>query len=87
VLYLKNYRSGISTLWEYFTAIGDNLLFIKLCWVYILSSVDELSPEKPFVVKLLTYGLVPAYGISFVDENSVFCKSICGYAKNCDCWR
>lgn len=36
-----------------------------------LFSVDELSPEKPFVVKLLIPGSTPAYGISFVDENGV----------------
>ncbi|MEA4946474.1 MAG: hypothetical protein VB058_02765 [Oscillospiraceae bacterium] len=33
--------------------------------------VDELSPEKPFVVDLLIPGAMPAYGISFVDENGV----------------
>lgn len=37
----------------------------------ILYSIDELSPKKPFVVKLLTPGLVPAYGVSFLDENGV----------------
>lgn len=36
-----------------------------------LFSVDELSPEKPFVVNLLIPGTVPAYGISFLDENGV----------------
>ncbi len=36
-----------------------------------LFSVDEFSPEKPFVVNLLIPGTVPAYGISFVDENGV----------------
>ena len=37
-----------------------------------LFSVDELSPEKPFVVKLLDPGgVLPTYGISFVDENGV----------------
>lgn len=37
-----------------------------------LFSVDELSPEKPFVVKLLDPGgVLPVYGISFVDENGV----------------
>jgi len=37
-----------------------------------LFSVDELSPEKPFVVKLLDLGgILPAYGISFVDENGL----------------
>ncbi len=34
-----------------------------------LFSVDEFPPEKPFVVKLRIPGTVPAYGISFVDEN------------------
>lgn len=34
-----------------------------------LFSADELSPEKPFVVKLLIPGSSPAYGISFVDAN------------------
>jgi len=34
-----------------------------------LFSVDELSPEKPFVVKLKIPEGIPAYGISFVDEN------------------
>jgi hypothetical protein len=34
-----------------------------------LFSIDELSPEKPFVVQLLIPGSTPAYGISFVDEN------------------
>lgn len=37
----------------------------------ILFSVDELSPEKPFVVKLMIPGSVLAYGISFLDENGV----------------
>jgi hypothetical protein len=36
---------------------GDEISFLA---GDILSSVDELSPEKPFVVKLLTHGLVPA---------------------------
>lgn len=36
-----------------------------------LFSVDALSPEKPFVVKLLIPGILPAYGISFADENGV----------------
>lgn len=36
-----------------------------------LFSVDELSPEKPFVVKLLIPGSTPAYGISFMDGNGV----------------
>jgi len=36
-----------------------------------LFPVDELSPEKPFVVKLLIPGSTPAYGISFVDESGV----------------
>lgn len=36
-----------------------------------LFSVEELSPEKPFVVKLLIPGLVSAWGISFLDENNV----------------
>jgi len=37
-----------------------------------LFSIEELSPEKPFVVKLLDPGgVLPAYGISFVDENGV----------------
>lgn len=37
-----------------------------------LFSIDELSPEKPFVVKLLDPGgVLPAYGISFVDESGV----------------
>jgi len=37
-----------------------------------LFSVDELSPQKPFVVKMLDPGgVLPAYGISFVDENGV----------------
>lgn len=36
----------------------------------VLYSVDELSPEKPFVVTLLDNGgVIPTYGISFVDEN------------------
>ncbi len=34
-----------------------------------LFSVEELSPEKPFVVKLVIPGSIPAYGISFADEN------------------
>ena len=37
-----------------------------------LFSAVELSPEKPFVVKLLDPGgILPAYGISFVDEDGV----------------
>jgi len=37
-----------------------------------LFSVDELTPEKPFVVKMLDPGgVLPAYGISFVDDNGV----------------
>ncbi|MFA5537252.1 MAG: hypothetical protein WDA53_08800 [Bacillota bacterium] len=35
-----------------------------------LFSVEKLSSEKPFVVTLLTPGLVPAYGVSFLDENN-----------------
>ena len=37
----------------------------------ILFSVDELTPDKPFVVKLLIPGLIPAYGITYVDESGV----------------
>ncbi|MPN31087.1 hypothetical protein SDC9_178561 [bioreactor metagenome] len=36
-----------------------------------MASADELSPEKAFVVKLLIPGLIPAYGISYVDENGM----------------
>lgn len=34
-----------------------------------LFSANEFTPEKPFVVNLRIPGTVPAYGISFVDEN------------------
>ncbi|MDD2217879.1 MAG: hypothetical protein PHX63_05555 [Eubacteriales bacterium] len=34
-----------------------------------LFQIDELSPEKPFVVQLQIAGSIPNYGISFVDEN------------------
>ncbi len=47
---------------------GDKLFFLAGDTLF---SVDELSPEKPFVVKLMIPGSVPAYGISFVDENGV----------------
>lgn len=47
---------------------GDKISFIT---GDILTSIDELLPEKPFVVKLLIPGLVPAHGISFVDKNGV----------------
>lgn len=47
---------------------GDKLSFLA---GETLFPVDELSPEKPFVVKLMIPGSVPAYGISFVDENGV----------------
>lgn len=45
----------------------------KLCYFAgnTLFSVDEMSPQKPFVVKLLFPGSLPSYGISFVDENGV----------------
>jgi hypothetical protein len=36
-----------------------------------LFSPGNLSPEKPFVVKLLIPGSLPAYGISFVDQNGL----------------
>jgi len=47
---------------------GDKLSFLAGDTLF---SIDELSPEKPFVVKLLIPGSMPAYGISFVDENGV----------------
>ncbi len=34
-----------------------------------LFSVDELTPDKPFVVKMLFVGLFPTYGVTFEDEN------------------
>ena len=34
-----------------------------------LAFFDIFSSEKPLVVKLLIPGLIPAYGISYVDEN------------------
>lgn len=36
-----------------------------------LFQVDELSPEKPFVVQLQIAGAIPNYGISFVDANGI----------------
>ncbi len=36
-----------------------------------LFSVDELTPEKPFVLKLQIPGSAQSYGISFIDENGV----------------
>lgn len=47
---------------------GDKISFLAGDKLF---SVDELSPEKPFIVKLLIPGSVPTYGISFVDENGV----------------
>ncbi len=32
-------------------------------------SVEELSPDKPFLVKMLFVGLFPTYGFTFEDEN------------------
>lgn len=37
----------------------------------VLFSVDELSPEKPFVVETMAPEVLPLYGISFLDENNV----------------
>lgn len=37
----------------------------------VLFSVDELSPEKPFVAEMTAPEILPIYGISFVDENDV----------------
>lgn len=51
-----------------FDVTGDELSFIA---GETLFSIDELSPEKPFVLKLLFPGAIPSYGISFVDENGV----------------
>lgn len=30
---------------------------------------DELTPDKPFVVKLLPVGTLPTYGVAFTDQN------------------
>lgn len=43
---------------------GDKLSFLA---GNTLFSIDELSPEKPFSVKMLLPGSLPAYGISFRD--------------------
>lgn len=34
----------------------------------VLSSLEELSPEKPFVVTWMEQGTIPHRGISFIDE-------------------
>lgn len=34
-----------------------------------LYSVEEISPEKPFAVKMQFVGLLPTYGIVFEDQN------------------
>lgn len=36
----------------------------------VLYSLDELLPEKPFVVTWMEQGLIPHRGISFVDESN-----------------
>jgi hypothetical protein len=45
---------------------GDKLSYLAGDTLF---SADELSPEKPFVVELLIPGSMPAYGISFEDED------------------
>ncbi len=44
---------------------------ISLCAGDTLFSVDELLPEKPFVVEMTAPEVLPPYGISFMDENGV----------------
>ncbi len=34
-----------------------------------LYSVDELTPDKPFLVKMMFVGLLPTYGVVFEDAN------------------
>lgn len=36
----------------------------------VLYSLDELSPEKPFIVTWMEQGAIPHRGISFVDETN-----------------
>ncbi|MEA4895463.1 MAG: hypothetical protein VB064_09375 [Oscillospiraceae bacterium] len=36
----------------------------------VLYSMEELSPEKPFVVTWMEWGSIPHRGISFVDETN-----------------
>jgi hypothetical protein len=45
---------------------ADNLYYEKS----VLFSLDELSPEKPFVVTWMDQGALPHRGISFVDDNN-----------------
>jgi hypothetical protein len=45
---------------------GDKLSYLAGDTLF---SVDKLSPEEPFVLELLIPGSMPAYGITFVDEN------------------
>ncbi len=35
-----------------------------------LYAVEELTPDKPFFVKMLPVGLMPNYGIVFADQNN-----------------
>ena len=46
---------------------GSNIIYFENSVLYTL---DELTPEKPFIVTWMEQGLIPHRGITFKDENN-----------------
>ena len=42
-----------------------------------LYALDELTPDRPLLLNMTFYGLLPSYGVSYVDDSGeTICYSI-----------